>query len=66
MHHANANSMPDFEMKKFRKPRSIMERLVLESEIIGQDDDNGIPIWNNKAEYGRNKLVRWKPSLGYV
>ena len=31
MHHANANSMPDFKMKKFRKPRSIMVRLVLES-----------------------------------
>ena len=43
-----------------------MERLVLKSEIIGQDDDDGIPIWNNKAEYGTKELVRLKPSLSYV
>ena len=62
MHQPTANSLPDFKMKKFRKPRSIMERLVLENEMISQDDDNGIPIWNNKADYGLTALLDGSPA----
>ena len=53
-------------MRKQKKASSVMERLVLEIEVMSQDDEKGIMIWNKKAEYVKHKLVRWKPSLSYV
>ena len=57
---------PDFIMEKISKARSNMERLVYEAELIGNHDDGGSQLWNQKGEYGRSKLVRLKSSSEYV
>ena len=53
---------PEFKMTKSGGARSNMERLVKEAEMIGNEDEGGAKLWNSKGEYGRSKLVRFKPS----
>ena len=53
-------------MKKAKKTSSNMERLVTESEVIAMDQDDGWQLWNSKTEYGKGKLIRWRPDMNYV
>ena len=60
------NEDPQFQMEKLAKPRSNMERLIYEAEIISQDESNGVQLWNSKSEYGKTKIIRWKPTMDYA
>ena len=61
------NGDPKFTMKPTVKTKGNLHRLATESEQIGEgDDDKSVRLWNSKSEYGRSKLVRWKPTLEYV
>ena len=64
--HKDEEDDPTFVMKKLAKPRSNMERLVTEAEVIAEDEEQGVHLWNNKSEYGRSKLIRWKPTVEYT
>ena len=64
--HPNDNEDPQFQMEKLAKPRSNMERLIFEAEIISQDESNGVQLWNSKSEYGKTKIIRWKPTMDYA
>ena len=43
-----------------------MERLIQESELIGDANDVGVKLWNSKTEYGKSKLIRWAPTMSYI
>ena len=65
-HHTDDDIDPNFTMKKTSVSRTNMERLIQESESIGDGSENGIQLWNSKAEYGRSKLIRWAPTMSYI
>ena len=63
----NDEDVPEFIMLPSRKTRGNLHRLATESEEICEgDDDNKIQLWNSKSEYGKTKIVRWKPTLDYA
>ena len=63
--HPNGDD-PKFIMKKTLSSRTNMERLIQEAELIGDGEASGITLWNNKSEYGKSKLIRWKPQMSFV
>ena len=65
-HHQGDDSDPSFTMKKTASSRTNMERLIQESEFIGDGDEEGAKLWNSKTEYGKSKLIRWAPTMSYV
>ena len=60
------DNIPRFEMEKVKKTSSNIERLILEAEVISKDQDDGWKNWNSKSEYGKSKLIRWRPDMSYV
>ena len=65
--HNDDEEVPDFIMLPSRKTRGNLHRLATESEEICEgDDDETIQLWNSKSEYGKTKIVRWKPTLDYA
>ena len=58
---------PKFIMKPSIKTKGNLNRLATEAEQIGDgEDDKNVTLWNSKSEYGKSKLVRWRPTLDYV
>ena len=49
------------------KTRGNLQRLATESEEIEEgEQDARIHLWNSKSEYGKTKIVRWKPAMEYA
>ena len=53
-----------FKMEIIKKCRGNIEQLLMESEKIGIMGDDR--LMNSKAEYGRNKLVRYQPIVDRI
>ena len=56
-------SPTDFIMSKLLSTKDNMTRLVGEGEAIANQEAAGDLLWNSKGEYGRSKVVRWKPTV---
>ena len=51
-------------MKPLKQAKTILQRLVLEGNSIqSTDKDNPGTLMNGKAEWGRGKMVRFKPTI---
>ena len=66
-HHPDDRLSPtDFMMSKLISCRDNMTRLVGEGEAIANQEAAGDLLWNSKGEYGRSKVIRWKPTVVQV
>ena len=59
-------SPTDFMMSKLMSTRDNMTRLVGEGEAIANQEATGDLLWNSKGEYGKSKIVEWKPTVVQV
>lgn len=63
-YHQNLQDPPEFRMETVKKCRGNLQRLLTESQKIGSTDEDR--LMNSKMEYGRNKLVRYQPTVDRV
>ena len=62
--HDDMPDRPNYKMEPIRRCRGNVERLLTESQWIGRHDDAN--LMNSKMEYGRNKMVRYRPTIDRV
>ena len=48
-----------FKMTRIMKSKDNMSRLLGEAENIQLEMKKGTKLWNSKAEFGKNRVVRW-------
>ena len=63
--HPDIQNQPKFLMERIRKCRGNIERLLTESQKIGSNDTPD-RLMNSKMEYGKNKMIRYRPTIDRV